>query len=184
MKEEWRPCSGFEGFYEVSNTGQVRSIAVYSYKYKRVLKRKSPKLKAQETTREGYKRVLLSIYGVQYHCAVHRLVARAFVPNPENLPCVNHKDEVTGNNNADNLEWCTWKYNSNYGTLPRRISERMAVNHPTSKTVNQYKIDGTFVTSYRSLNDAGRAIGVTGGMIGRVCKGKSKTAGGFIFKYA
>jgi hypothetical protein len=97
---------------------------------------------------------------------------------------VNHKDEVTGNNNADNLEWCTWKYNSNYGTLPRRISERMAVNHPTSKTVNQYKIDGTFVTSYRSLNDAGRAIGVTGGMIGRVCKGKAKTAGGFIFKYA
>lgn len=184
MKEEWRPCKGYEGFYEVSNTGQVRSIAVYSYKYKRVIKRKSPKLKAQETTREGYKRVLLSIYGVHSHCAVHRLVASAFIPNPEDLPCVNHKDEVTGNNNADNLEWCTWEYNSNYGTLPRRISKRMLTDHPNAKAVFQYKLDGSFVTAYRSCSEASRCLGtVSADMIGRCCRGQAKTAGGYVFKY-
>lgn len=185
MKEEWRPCKGFEPFYEVSNTGKVRSVAIWSDKYQRIIKRPVIKLKQQETTKDGYKRVLLCHYGKHYHCAVHRLVAQAFIPNPKELPCVNHKDENTQNNSADNLEWCTWEYNSNYGTLPSRISKRMQTDHPTAKTVFQYGIDGRFLRSYRSANEASRMIGsVTGDMITRACRGQSKTAGGYRWSYA
>lgn len=185
MKEEWKACVGFEPFYEVSNTGKVRSVAVYSFKYKRIIKRPVIRIKKQETTKDGYRRVLLSFYGKHFHCAVHRLVAQAFIENPNNYPCVNHKDENTQNNNADNLEWCTWEYNSNYGTLPKRISERMIKDHHLAKAVYQYALDGTFITAYKSIREASRAIGtVTSDMIGRACKGLAKTAGGYKWSYA
>lgn len=185
MKEEWRPCVGFEDFYEVSNIGRVRSIAFYSAKYKKVFKRKNPNLRTLDTTNEGYKRVLLSLYGVHHHWAVHRLVASAFIPNPDKLPFINHKDENPSNNIVDNLEWCTGKYNSNYGTLPKRISERMLLNHPQAKAVFQYTKDGVFITAFKSASEAGRAVGLKNGdLVCRVCKGKAKTAKGFIFKFA
>lgn len=185
MKEEWRPCKGYEGFYEVSNMGRVRSIAVYSAKYGKVIERKTPRLHKLETSRDGYKRLTLSMYGDHKHWFVHRLVALAFIPNPENLPFINHKDEDTKNNNVSNLEWCTGEYNSNYGTLPRRIAKRMNENHPTAKTVFQYKLDGAFVTAYPSCNEAARCLGtVSGDMISRVCRGQAKTAGGYFWKYA
>lgn len=183
MKEEWRLCIGFEPFYEVSNTGKVRSIAVWSDKYQRILKRKTQKLKSQEDFK-GYKRVLLCNYGKHYHCSVHRLVAQAFIPNPDELPCINHKDENPSNNNVENLEWCTYKYNSNYGTLPQRISNRMMQNHPLARVVNQYALDGTLLATYPSMKEAARSIKtVSSDMIGRVCKGKAKTAGGYKWSY-
>lgn len=184
MIEEWKDCVGFEPFYEVSNTGKIRSVAVYSHKYQRILKRPVPKLKIQETTKDGYQRVGICFYGKHFHCAVHRLVAQAFIPNPNGFPCINHKDENTQNNNVENLEWCTWKYNSNYGTLPKRISERMQANHPTAKIVFQYSIDGKFLKSYCSANEASRMIGsVSGDMITRACRGQAKTAGGYKWSY-
>ena len=88
MKEEWRPCKGYEGFYEVSNMGRVRSIAVYSAKYGKVIERKTPRLRQLETSRDGYKRLALSLYGDEKHWFVHRLVALAFIPNQENLPFI------------------------------------------------------------------------------------------------
>lgn len=184
-KEIWRPCKGFEPFYIVSNFGRVKSVAVYSDKYKRIFMRPCQKEKKQETTKDGYKRVLLCYYGKHFHVGVHRLVAQAFIENPNGYPCINHKDENTRNNHADNLEWCTWKYNSNYGTLPKRISERMKANHPAAKAVYQYSVDGNFITEYRSANEASRAIGtVSGNMITRVCRGQAKTAGGYKWSYA
>lgn len=184
MKEEWKQCVGFEPFYEVSNTGRVRSIAVWSDKYQRIIKRPVSKEKRIETTKDGYKRVLLCYYGKHHHCAVHRLVAQAFIPNPDKLPCINHKDETPSNNNVENLEWCSYKYNSNYGTLPQRISRRMITNHPKMKTVYQYELDGTFITAYPSANEASRSIGtVCGDMITRACRGKAKTAGGYRWSY-
>lgn len=175
---------GFEDFYEVSNFGNVRSVAVYSYKYQRVIRRKVPKQRIKETIKGEYKRVLLCLYGVHHHCAVHRLVAAAFIPNPDNLPCVNHKDENPSNNVVYNLEWCTYKYNSNYGTLPQRISERQTNSAALSKAVFQYELDGTFLSAYPSQREASRQTGVSADMIGRACRGKAKTAGGFIFKFA
>lgn len=185
MKEEWRAVVGYEGFYEVSNLGNVRSLAVYSAKYKKVIKRKEPRLRKQETSHDGYQRVLLCLYGVHHHFMVHRLVAQAFIPNPDNLPEVNHKDEDTQNNRVENLEWCTAEYNSNYGTLPKRISKRMREEHYAAKKVLQYTLDGKYITSYKSQNEAGRAIGhKNGDVVGRVCRGQAKTAGGFIFRFA
>lgn len=184
MKEEWRMCKGFEPFYMVSNLGRVKSVAIYSDKYQKILNRPVEKTKNIETTRDGYKRVTISYYGKQYHCAVHRLVAQAFIDNPNNYPCINHKDENPANNIVTNLEWCTYKYNSNYGTLPRRISKWQTNSPYHSKRVYQYGLDGTFITSYPSVNEASRVTGkVTGDMIGRVCRGIAKTAGGFKWSY-
>lgn len=184
MKEEWKQCKGFEPFYEVSNTGKIRSIAVWSEKYKRIIQRPHAKERKQEETKDGYMRVLLCYYGKHYHCAVHRLVAQAFIPNSEELPCINHKDENTKNNCVENLEWCTWKYNSNYGTLPKRISNRMLQNHPSARVVNQYALDGTLLATYPSMKEAAHSIKtVSSNMIGRACKGKAKTAGGYKWSY-
>ena len=184
MKEEWKPCVGFEPFYEVSNTGNVRSVAVYSHKYQRIIKRPVVKMKKQETTKDGYQRVLICFYGKHYHCAVHRLVAQAFIPNPYNLPCINHKDEDTQNNCVENLEWCTWKYNSNYGTLPHRISERMQREHYRRRKIYQYSLNGTLLNEFNSAKEAAAKVGcVSADMIGRACRGKAKTAGRYKWSY-
>lgn len=182
MKEEWKPY--FDGFYEVSNLGNVRSVKLWSSRYNKVIVRKSPMLLKQETTRDGYKRVVLCLFGQHYHMAVHRLVAELFVENPMNHLYVNHKDENTANNIAENLEWCTAKYNSNYGTLPQRISERCKNDPRISKAVFQYKMDGTFITAYPSAKEAQRQTGASADVIYRCCKGKAKQSGGYRWAYA
>jgi hypothetical protein len=128
-------------------------------------------------------RVNLSLYGEQKHYTVHRLVASAFIPNPQNLPCVNHKDETTDNNKVANLEWCTWAYNGRYGGRCERIRKRQINSPAISKSVFQYKKDGTFITAYPSQMEASRVTGISPDMIGRCCRGQAKTAGGYIFKF-
>lgn len=181
-KEIWKACKGFEQFYEVSNLGRVRSIALFSARWKKVVPRKNPVLKELETSRFGYKRVLLCLYGVHYHCAVHRLVAQTFLPNVAGYPEVNHKDENKGNNHVSNLEWCSRKYNANYGSLPERISDRMSNHHPAAMRVFQFDLNGNFIREWKSQRQAGRAIGIDGTTIGRCIQGKYKHAGGFIWK--
>ena len=103
MMEEWRAVPGYEGLYEVSNKGNVRNV------------RRNTLLRLTKTN-NGYIRVFLYKNGIKTNLSVHRLVAKTFLPNPDNLPIINHKDEDKTNNNVDNLEWCTAKYNLNYGT--------------------------------------------------------------------
>ena len=127
MIEEWRPVVGYEGLYEVSNTGKVRSLDRYvkngcSY---RLHKGKVISLLKGEY---GYIQVNLYYNGKNYKKYVHRLVAEAFLPNPDNLPQVNHKDEVKSNNCVDNLEWCSAKYNVNYGTRKDKVRETAIKN--------------------------------------------------------
>ena len=117
----------------------------------------------------------------------HRLVAELFVPNPNNLPEVNHKNEVKDDNRADNLEWCTTKENCNYGTRNERMAKSVSVamkNNPKiSKTVLQYTLDGKFIAEYPSTMEAARQTGYSVGKISDCCNGIMKTYKGSLWRH-
>lgn len=173
-----KTLNGWEGIYQVSNTGKIR----------RLFKNKTRELKGV-IKKGGYKSVLLKANG-KYKCElIHRLVAKAFIPNPNDLPQVNHKDENKLNNNIDNLEWCTAKYNSNYGTKNERLSK--------TKTNNTYNITPVQCVEtgiiYPSIHEAERQTGIHATAIQACCKRvvycerngytKRHTAGGYHWKY-
>lgn len=120
MEEIWKPAKGFEGYYEVSNLGRVRSVDRVVAAKGNSEKLIKGKLLTLHTNKDGYKRTTLCKENKLFTKFVHRLIAEVFIPNPDNLPQVNHKDEVKSNNCVDNLEWCTAKYNINYGTAKQR----------------------------------------------------------------
>ena len=115
VNEEWRDIEGYEGIYQVSNYGRVKSV------------KRGIILKTFE--RKGYPAVTLSKDGVGRSYSVHRLVGEAFIPNPDNLPYINHKDETRDNNHVSNLEWCTASYNNTYGTKIKRGTETRLENY-------------------------------------------------------
>lgn len=122
MKEVWKDIPGFENLYQVSNFGNVKvldRICNSAIKNNNKVLRKGKILK--QYNKRGYLQVSLSKNNKRYYFSVHRLVAMTFIPNPNNLPQINHKDENTLNNCIENLEWCTPKYNCNYGTRNSRI---------------------------------------------------------------
>ena len=115
MMEEWRAVPGYEGLYEVSNIGNVRNV------------RRNTLLRLQKT-KYGYIQVWLYKNGISTGLKVHRLVAQAFLPNPDNLPMINHKDEDKTNNRVENLEWCDAKYNNTYGTRQDKVRDTAIKN--------------------------------------------------------
>lgn len=126
--EEWRPIVGFEGLYEVSNTGQVRNHR--------------GKLLRPGLDHQGYLKCVLCKGGKTKTIYIHRLVAQAFIPNPMYLKQVNHKDEDKSNNNVDNLEWCTARYNVNYGSAQKKRVKTNIIN-------GKYKFTGHKKGEYR-----------------------------------
>ena len=124
MIEERRPVVGYEGLYEVSNTGRVRSVDRYD---SRNHFRKG-KVLSLVKNKEGYLQVNLCCNGKCKMFLVHRITAQAFIPNPDNLPQINHKDEDKTNNSVDNLEWCDCSYNNNYGTRKDKVRETAIKN--------------------------------------------------------
>lgn len=133
-------------------------------------------------TKQGYERFSTTVCGVDKAFNVHRLVAMAFIDNPKGLPCVNHIDEDPSNNRPENLEWCTHKYNSNYGTcIERKIKAQM--NRPDcSKPVIGTK-DGTEVY-FPSAKQAQRELKINNAAINACCQGKRNTAGGYTWRFA
>lgn len=189
MKEEWKDIKGYEGYYQVSNLGNVRRLErLVDYWRKNGHLRIQParQLKQGSNNRQRAS-VALCKDGKIKRFLIHRLVAEAFIPNPNNLPCINHKDENTHNNKANNLEWCTYKYNDNYGTRNMRIAKSNGMQ------VEQYTLDGLYVSTYDSVADAGRALGKKPSAIAVVARGggywsrgkfyKAKHAYGYIWKY-
>jgi len=178
IKEEWRDIQGFENRYQVSNLGRVKSVERIIYNTKnngvdgiRHIKEKILK----QYNEQGYLRV--SLYkdrkkGKFYK--VHRLVAMAFIPNPNNYPQVNHKDENTQNNCVDNLEWCTPQYNHNYGTRTER----------TSKKVYQYSLDGELIKEWKTVTSTATS-GFDPRHVSKCCNNnpRYKTHKGFIWSY-
>lgn len=128
MGEIWKDIRGYEGIYQVSNLGRVRSLdrhVDYKWRDKVVTKLFKGKVLRLSYTSDGYLMIYLRKDGEDKYYAVHRLVAQAFIPNPSDLPFVNHKDECKDNNQVDNLEWCTHIYNCNYGTAIARMRQKV-----------------------------------------------------------
>lgn len=179
MQEEiWKPVVGYEGLYSVSSLGRVRrETGIDSnghLRKERILK--------TDISKKQYHRVNLWKNGKGKHFFVHRLVAEAFIPNPDNLPFINHRDENTQNNMVDNLEWCTIKYNNSYGTRLERISQSH-INGKDSKRVFQYTLDDEFIREWPSTMEIQRQLGFFNQAIGQCCLGNIKTAYGYIWKY-
>lgn len=185
LNEEWKPVVGYEELLEVSTYGRVRSVTHYIHKKDGTKQIVKGKILSPRIIKIGYYAITLSFEAKHKTLHVHRLVAKAFIPNPYNLPCINHKDENKTNNNFDNLEWCTRKYNNAYGTaVSRRIQtlEERGFDFG-GKKVLQYKLNGEFIAEYNSLAEAGRNTGIIYPRISNCCNGKVKQAGGFQWKF-
>ncbi len=182
MTEEWRDIQGYEGFYQVSNLGRVKSVArslVEFHKGTQYTRSYPARILSQGNDGQGYKLCWLSKGGVGKSIRTHRLVALAFLPNPLGLRHINHKDENKSNNNVDNLEWCTPLYNSNYGTA---IERRVKVQIPKqNKAVCQMDMNGNILALFPSVKEATRITGIFN--ISAVARGKLKSARGFKWRY-
>lgn len=184
--EIWKPIVGWEGLYEVSNLGRVRSIDRKVPAKNGSTETRKGKIKSLQKTRFGYMRVSLNKAKCRKTYMVHRLVADAFLPNPDNLPFINHKNETRDDNRVENLEWCTRIYNMNYGTC-RDKQRKSLINNPLlSKRVVKCDIYGNPLEEYPSMAEAARQNKLCQGRISNCClnKKKSKTHGGYIWKFA
>lgn len=189
MEEVWKDIKGYEGLYQVSNLGRVKSvthdvvdsIGRHSVKEGRILS-------LRNSTKTGYPTINLTKNGKFKSFNIHRLVAEAFIPNPNNLPCVNHKDESRDNNCVSNLEWCTYKYNNTYGTASKRrkisLTNYYEAHEEVLKPVVQYSVDGSLICEYKSIREAEKTLGldVSSG-ISACCAGKLHTAYGYVWRY-
>lgn len=155
--EEFRDVVGYEDLYEVSNEGRVRN-------------KNTGKIKKPCKDKDGYLQVDLYKDGERKHKSIHRLVARAFLPNPNSEFEVDHIDKNRTNNNVDNLRW---------------VSHQENIDYSQSKSVNQYSLDGRLLNTYKSIHEASRQTGVCQSNICQCCKGNLsyKSAGGFVWKY-
>ena len=174
--EVWRPVRDFEGLYEVSNLARVRSVSrwVQAGTTKRLAK--STILKSRPLP-SGYLTVTLKDKGRTATVTIHRLVAEAFVPNPNNLQDVNHKDECKTNNLPENLEWCDRKYNINYGSGKYRKTANYR------KQIEQLTLDGQHVAYFESARYAARVTDYKQSRLWEALSGKRQTAYGYRWRY-
>lgn len=168
--EEWRDVVGYEGYYMVSNIGRIATlshtvdfISIYDgVEVKKTFKAKQC-LRKLHQGKHGYMECTLRDSKRTKLMKVHRIVAEAFIPNPQSLPSVNHKDEDKTNNKVENLEWCTCLYNANYGTRNKRLKTSLSNAHKNGLYENTYKVgrkpivgisllDGTTIKFERSAD--------------------------------
>ena len=176
---KWKDIKGYEGLYKVSNLGEIKS------------KHKGKWIKLKCSKSAGcYRKVTLCRNDKKEVKLVHRLVADTFIPNPNNLPCVNHKDENPSNNMVINLEWCTQKYNMNYGSVKERIGNKSKGRKRTKTSIeNQIKRQNKKVYCveldmyFDSIKEASGFIGVHNSTLTHHLKGEQKTCGNFHWKY-
>lgn len=179
--EEWRDIVGHEGLYQVSNLGRVKRMRF-------VVMRKNGRPHTWKTKiiaqypRNGYLRVPIEINGKKISKVVHRLVAFAFITNPDDYKEINHKDENKLNNKVENLEWCSRSYNCGYGSLREKMSEYYKGKPKKSIKIYQYDLDGKLVKVWDSINQA-KKRGFSHTCIIDVCKGNRKTAKGYKWSF-
>lgn len=166
MKEIWKDIEGYEGLYQISNLCNVKKIS-------------SGRILKQCKNAYGYLKVGLNKNGKQKVFCIHTLVARAFIPNPENKSQVNHKDGNKTNNNINNLEWVTQQEN---------LAHAFKTGLRIIKKVNQYDLDGKFIKTYDSITEAGKCFSSISNRpnanISCAVRSKSATAFGYLWEYA
>lgn len=177
MEEIWKDIEGYNGLYQVSNCGNVRSLDYGKTGEVRVLK--------TITNNSGYVQVGLHKEGNIKLCTIHRLVAQAFIPNPDNLPIVNHKDYVKTNNVSSNLEWCSYEYNNNYGDRNLRLSNSLTNNPKISILVLQLNLEGNLIQEFPSVKEAARSLGkanISAASVNilKCCRGEAETQYGVV----
>lgn len=163
--EVWKNIQGYEGFYQVSSLGRIRSLPRKNHLTDSVI--------SQFSKKSGYKCVSLFKNNIKTNFHVHRLVAEAFLPNPQTLSQVNHKDYMRDNNSVDNLEWISMEENIAYSYC--NVSKR---------PVNQYRLDGTFVKRWDCISDVSRELGMYRSDIAKCCRGVFKQSKGYKWRYA
>ena len=172
-KEVWRDVKGYEGLYQVSNMGRVKSLGRKD-RFGRVIKER---ILEPAVTHNGYLRVGLHVDGKRKMLRVHRLVCEAFHENPDNKSEVNHVNEDKTDNRACNLEWSTRTENCNHGSRNERVAKAL------SKPIGQFSLDGKLIKVWQSACEARRQTGFDQGYVGAVARGKFKQAYGYIWKY-
>lgn len=186
MNEVWKDIPNYEGYYQISNLGRVKSL-------KRIIIRRDgkPYLQKEKNLKlsKNHKGYLICNLSKNYKAKfkqVHRLVAETFIQNPNNLPQVNHIDGNKENNCVDNLEWIT-----NYDNMQHSIETGLRdvkkitnkLKEVNSRKILQYDLDGNFIKQYNSICDAEKELHIPNQNIVKVCQGKRKTAHNFVFKY-
>lgn len=171
MDELWRDIPSFEGYYEASTLGRVRSVDRYvNYKNSGLALRKG-KILSPKTSNKGYLETTLMKEGKYYYRRIHQLIALTFLPNPNGYKSINHINEIKTDNRVSNLEWCTDRYNKEVYTQSRT-------------TVFQYTLQGKLVKIWHSITRAAESIGMDKTGIQHCCDGrKLKTFGGYIWSY-
>lgn len=181
--ERWEDVENYEGLYQVSKNGLVRSLDRINLRNNQIAIHQKGKMLNASIGKNGYLVVSLWKNGEGKSHYVHRLVAKAFLPNKYNLPEVNHKDEIKLNNNVNNLEWCNRIYNNNYATRNKRLSKSLTNNEKTSKKIAQYSIDNQLLKVWSSSREIERALHIPNMAIWRVCNGYRKSSHGYLWRY-
>lgn len=171
----WKDVKNFEGLYQVSDCGYVKSVSRTKPNNGGVQEVKERVLK-QRCDKDGYLAVCLSKNGKHYGRRVNRLVAESYVPNPDHLPVVNHKDENKQNNRVSNLEWCTVQYNTCYGDGLRKMAIKQG------RPVLQIQ-KGHVIGEYYSTGNAAKETGIPQGNIYKACVGERRVAGGYEWRF-
>ena len=185
MEEIWKDIKGQEGVYKESNLGRVlscdRHIEIHYKNGKTIYYHLKERFLNINKNNKGYCVVNLTYNRKTKHKLIHRLVAESFIPNPNNLPEINHKDENKSNNRVDNLEWCTRKQNNNYGIQSK--DGRRTTSKLRMKKVAQYNDKGELIQILDGIRLAEEKTGVDNRNIVTSCKNKNRKAGGFKWKY-
>lgn len=184
MEEIWKDIKDYEGLYQVSSYGRVKSLARPRKMPRNLFRYTEEKILKWQFNKKGYMRVILYKNGKNQIFFIHRLVAETYIPNPYGKSDVNHKNGIKTDNRVENLEWCTTKENIRHSWSIGLRKKRIGKENHLSIIVEQYDIQGNFIQEWNGISEAGRQLRINPTNISYCCKGKRKTAGGYKWEYA
>ena len=183
--EEWRDIKGFEGLYQISNYGRVKSLEkiLFCKRYNISGRHYDTKILKNNKSKDGYYKIQLFKDGLYKTIKISRLVAQAFIPNPENKPEVNHKDGNKTNNQVSNLEWNTTSENGKHAWNMGLRTKNFGKNNKSSKPILQYTLNNVFVKEWECLNQIHKELGYDKKYIRKCCNKQAKQSHNYIWRW-